>query len=74
MTTPAHGAAMDWAASLVRRLDHMDRAAILGEWNGADGRAHRETLKISAPPILSQLVGYVRERLAQMPEEAKGDA
>jgi hypothetical protein len=65
---------MDWAASLARRLDNMDRAAIGADWNSADGRAHRETLKISAPPILSQLVGYVRERLDEMPQEAKRDA
>ncbi len=64
--TPEHEAAMTWAASLALRLEAMKRPEILAEWNGDVGQAYRATLKVSGQAALRQLVGHVRERLADI--------
>lgn len=58
---PEHEAALDWAASLVRRLDDLDLGTLRVDWNSAE-HTHRAQLKKTAPDMLRQLWVYVDER------------
>lgn len=63
-----HEAAMDWASDLLRKLDTLTLDEI--EWCWADdigrGPKMREQLKRSAPQVLVQLAGAVRDRAAAL--------
>lgn len=55
---------MDWAAALTMRLSTIAKVDLQTAWD--EGKPHRDTLKATGQAALSQLVGYVRERLAQL--------
>ena len=67
---PDHEAALDWAASLVLRVETISKAELQADWESEAAKRHRAVLKADGPQTLSQLLGYVKARLAALSEPA----